>query len=498
MPTEVTDPALLAQLNGVPAGPREVTDPALLAQLNGGTASVPVDNSLGRQLGLTGRAVINGLTGIPQMAADAGIAARNLMTGHYDPTNWRTLLFGSQKAAQEGATPSFSGQFNQSLTQAGLPEPKSWQEKTAGIVEGALAGSRVPVPQAAEQAPANFVRPADMERQVLANTVKKGQDLGLVVPPATTNRSGTNMTLETIAGKLSTQQNAAAHNQGTINQIAKEAVGLNEDAPLTQEGLAAIRQEASQAGYEPIRAAGTIQAPPSLHERLVAALSKYQGAERSFPGMGKTELSDIVAKVDRPNFDAGDAIDLTKILRDKASTAFRAGDSGTGQGLREIDRAVEDSIEQGLQAKGPQFADAVQAFRQARQTIAKTYTVEDAFNPGTGNVVASKLAAALKKGTPLSGPLRDVAKFAAAVPKAVQEPTTSMGVNHLDMYAPMTTMLFGHGLAEKAAGLAVPASRWAARSYLLSPMGQAGALPSIAQPATGRLPMAFIGATSAQ
>jgi hypothetical protein len=209
--------------------------------------------------------------------------------------------------------------------------------------------------------------------------------------------------------------------------------------------------------------------------------------------MGKTELSDIVSKVDQPRFDAGDAIDLTKILRDKASTAFRAGDTGTGQGLREINSAVEDALEKGLQNKGPEYAGAVSAFRDARQTMAKTFTVENALNPGSGNVVAAKLAAALKKGEPLSGPLKDAAKFAAAFPKAVQEPTTSMGINHLDMYAPMSTMLFGHGLAEKAAGLAVPAGRWAARSYLLGP-GQAGALPQVAAPATGRLPMALAGA----
>lgn len=487
MPTEVTDPALLAQLNGT-ATPKEVTDPALLAQLNG----TPVDNSLGHQLGLVGRAVINGVTGLPQMAADAGIAAKNLVTGHIDPTNWKTLLFGSEKAAREGAQPSYSPQFQQALTDIGLPEPKTWQEKTAGIVESALTGSRIPGPQAANQAPANFVRPQDMERQVVSDTIRKGQELGLKAPPATTNPTATNKTLETIAGKLSTQQNAAAANQPVLNNLAKEAVGLNPDAPLTQEGLQAIRAEAAQSGYEPIRAAGIVQAPPSLHERLVSALSKYTGAERSFPGMGKTELADIVTKVDRPQFDAGDAIDLTKILRDKASTAFRNGDTGTGQGLREINSAIEDALDKGLQAKGPQYADAVSAFRNARQLMAKTYTVENALNPGSGNVVAAKLAAALKKGEPLSGPLRDVAKFAAAVPKAVQEPVTSMGVNHLDMYAPLTTMLFGHGLAEKAAGLAVPAGRWAARSYLLGP-GQAGALPQVAAPATGRLPMALAG-----
>lgn len=486
MPTEVTDPALLAQLNGT--APREVTDPALLAQLNG-----QPDNSVGHQLGLVGRAVINGVTGIPQMAADAGIAAKNVLTGHVDPTNWKTLLFGSQKAAQEGAQPSYSPQFQQSLTDMGLPEPKTWQEKTAGFVESALTGSRVPSPQAANQAPASFVRPQDMERQIASDTARRGQELGLKVPPSTTNPTATNKTLETVAGKLNVQQNVAANNQPALNNIAKQAVGLNTDAPLTQEGLQAIRSEAAQTGYEPIRAAGIVQAPPSLHDRLVAALSKYSGAERSFPGMGKTELSDIVAKVDRPQFDAGDAIDLTKILRDKASTAFRAGDSGTGNGLREINSAVEDALEKGLQAKGPQYADAVSAFRDARQTMAKTFTVENALNPGSGNVVAAKLAAALKKGEPLSGPLKDAAKFAAAFPKAVQEPTTSMGINHLDMYAPMTTMLFGHGLPEKAAGLLVPATRWGARSYLLSPMGQSGALPQAASAATGRLPMGIAG-----
>lgn len=485
MATEVTDPALLAQLNG--AAPKEVTDPALLVQLN------PQPDSMGRQLGLVGRAVINGLTGIPQMAADAGISARNLMTGHIDPTNLKTLLFGSEKAAREGAQPSYSPQFQQALTNAGLPEPKSWQEKTAGIVESALAGSHIPVPEAANQAPANFMRPQDMERQVVSDTIRRGQDLGLKVPPATTNRTAANMTLETIAGKLSTQQSAAAQNQPVLNNIAKEAVGLNPDTPLTQEGLQAIRSEAAQSGYEPIRAAGIVQAPSSFHDRLVAALSKYTGAERSFPGMGKTELADIVAKVDRPSFDAGDAIDLTKILRDKASTAFRAGDTGTGNGLREINSAVEDALDKGLQAKGPEYSSAVAAFRNARQTIAKSFTVEDALNPGTGNVVAAKLAAALRKGEPLSGSLRDAAKFAAAVPKAVQEPTTSMGVNHLDMYAPLMTAMFGHGPVEKAAGLVVPAARWASRSYLLGP-GQAGALPQIAAPATGRLPMALTGA----
>lgn len=486
---EVTDPNLLAQLNG----PKEVTDPALLAQLN---AQPERMDTLGRQLGLAGRAVINGVTGLPQMAADAGIAAKNVLTGHIDPSNWKTLLFGSQKAAQEGAQPSFSGEFNQSLSQMGLPEPKTIPEHVAGFVESALAGSRLPVPEAANRAPDNFVRPGDMEAQIRAQTLKEGQKLGLVVPPSTSNPTATNKTLETIAGKISTQQSANAQNFAAINRVAKETVGLNPDSPLTPGALDAVIAEAGKTGYEPLRAAGTVQAPPSFHERLVAALSKYQGAERSFPGMGKTELSDIVAKVDKPEFDAGDAIDLTKILRDKANTAFASGDTGTGGGLRQINKAVEDALDEGVKAKG--LDDLVSNFRASRQLIAKASTLRNAVNEGTGDVIASKLATALKNDEPLSGDLRTLAKFAAAYPRAVGPPTHSLGINHLDIYAPITSAIWGHTLAEKATGLAVPVTRWGARQYLMSAPGQAGAIPKLPTDPTGRLAAALGGAYGAQ
>jgi hypothetical protein len=453
-------------------------------------------DQIGRQVGLAGRAVAQGVAGMPMMAMDAGVAARNL--GHNLMHGQRPTLADFNPFAKSGGThqeyelPSHT--FNQQLTQAGLPEPQNAGEKVAGFVESGLTGSRMPVPQAAHQAPEGFVRPADMQRQLSSDVIRRGQDMGLKVPPATTNRTLRNMTLETVAGKAATQQGASSMNQGTVNSIGKGVLGLNPDAPLTEEAANAVARESGQAGYEPLRAAGTLTAPASFHERLVSVLSKYRGAERSFPGMGKTDLADMVEKVDQPQFDAGDAIDLTRILRDKASVAFRAGDTGTGQGIRDISNAVEDAMDKGLRAKGPQFADLVDTFRAARQKIAIAHTVGDAINPGTGNLVAAKLAAALDRGEPLSGPLRDLAKFAKAVPKAVAEPTHSMGVNHLDMYAPLTTMMFGHGLAEKAAGLAVPITRWGAKRLLFSPWGQAGALPGAVAPNTGAIPAGLLGA----
>jgi hypothetical protein len=63
--------------------------------------------------------------------------------------------------------------------------------------------------------------------------------------------------------------------------------------------------------------------------------------------------------------------------------------------------ALEDVLEGHLTTIGQ--PEALQAFKEARTMIAKTYTVEKALNQATGTVDARKLAAQLNKGKPLSG-----------------------------------------------------------------------------------------------
>jgi hypothetical protein len=72
-------------------------------------------------------------------------------------------------------------------------------------------------------------------------------------------------------------------------------------------------------------------------------------------------------------------------------------------------------------------SDLVPALRDARQLIAKTYTVEKAMNQTTGSVDAGKLAARLKQGKPMSDELKEVAQFAQAFPKAVKTPESLGG-----------------------------------------------------------------------
>jgi hypothetical protein len=85
---------------------------------------------------------------------------------------------------------------------------------------------------------------------------------------------------------------------------------------------------------------------------------------------------------------------------------------------------IEDSLENYTKSLGRD--DLLPALRDARQLIAKSYTVQKALNPVSGTVDARALARELKKGKPLSDELRTVAEFAAQFPKASQV-TETMG-----------------------------------------------------------------------
>jgi hypothetical protein len=78
------------------------------------------DMDIGRQIGLTGRAAITGALGLPTLASDALVSLINMIGG-------RNIPMPSQ--AQQAL-----------MTQAGLPEPKTAQERTAQDIASAMGG----------------------------------------------------------------------------------------------------------------------------------------------------------------------------------------------------------------------------------------------------------------------------------------------------------------------------------------------------------------------
>lgn len=247
---------------------------------------------------------------------------------------------------------------------------------------------------------------------------KGAMEAGYVLPPTEIKPSAINSALEGLSGKIKTSQAASTKNQTVTNNLTRDALGLPKDAPITVDALKSIRSQAGQA-YDAVSSAGTITPGQAYADALDAIVKPYVQAAKSFPN-GKT--SPILAEIEAlktPQFDAASAVSKIKTLRADADAAYGAGDKELGKALKSGAAALEDAIDAHLTSSGAP-AGVLQAFRDARQTIAKTYSVEKALNPTTGDISAKVLAGDLKRGRPLSGELLDVAKAGQAFPKATQ------------------------------------------------------------------------------
>lgn len=394
-----------------------------------------------RQLGLAARIPIDTIASLPLAAADAGIAARNLITGsNYD---------------------SASKMYDQAMASI-FPKPETGIEKGVNIAGQMIAGSKLPAPQAAQQAPSNFSN-ASMRQLALQKAMREGY----VAPPSTVNPSTTNKVLESIAGKVATEQDASLRNQTITDALMKRSVGLDDAVQMSEDVLPGIRGEAGKA-YQALRSAGSMAADAQYGKALDAITAKYQGAAKAFPELARDDVVTAVESVRKSSFDADSAIDAISILRDKSSTAYAQGNKALGKAYREISGALEGAIERNLAGRGGDAAKMLGEFRQARQLIAKTYTAEKALNQSAGSFNASKLATELAKGKPISGEAKKVAEFAQAFPKAARLVLDSGSVRNTDVILGAGTA----ALSREPTYLLYPFARQAVRNALLSEPGQ--------------------------
>ena len=203
------------------------------------------------------------------------------------------------------------------------------------------------------------------------------------------------------------------------NDLVRKELGLSPGQDLTTETLAGIRREAARS-YSAVAGAGTVTPTAKYAAALDDAVSTFTSQAKSFPGMKPPAVVEHIEALKSPQFDAGDAMNTIKVLRSSADAAYRAGDNLVGKAYKKGAAALEGALEDHLVGIGAPAAEVLQSFRQARQTIARTYSVEKALNSQTGNVNAQKLASELARGKPLSGDLKRVAEAAQAFPRATQ------------------------------------------------------------------------------
>lgn len=334
------------------------------------------------------------------------------------------------------------------------------------------------------------LRAANAERDA---ALAAGQKEGYVVPPATTNPSLVNRGVEGVAGKINVQQAASIKNQQVTNALARRSLDLPPDAPLTVDTLGQVRAEAGKT-YENVKNSGTIQVSPGYSAELgkiTASADKINSDLPNYRSGAGQQIADLVSSLKPPNgtLNAETAVELSKDLRYNANSnslaAARTGDPS----LRALSRAqsqaaeaVENEVERHLRSQGR--GDLADSWDDARRTIAKTYSVQNAID-GAGNVDAAKLAKQSLKGKPLSPELQTAADFANAFPKATKlgaSKESMPGISPLDLFAGGSLGEAAHAfganpIASIATGVGFPAARIAARSLATSTVGQRLAKP---------------------
>ena len=297
-------------------------------------------------------------------------------------------------------------------------------------IQGGIGGA-FPIIGGAGSKLAESIRGTKLSPQ-MQTAVAEARQTGYTVPPTQAGGGIVNRALEGLAGKISTLQEASVRNQNITSKLANKSLGLPEDAVLTPELLKSVREKAGEV-YNGISNAGLIVPKKSFNDALDKAGEDAVKAELNFPNETSKKILETIGSLRKNAFDAGSAVSRIKQLRTEADIAYRAGNTDLGKATKEAATALEDAIESHLTNLNQ--PDALNKFKEARQLIAKTYTVEKAMNPKTGTVDAIALAARLKAGKPMSAELKDIAEFGLAFPKAAQKSEKiggTIGISPLD------------------------------------------------------------------
>jgi len=368
---------------------------------------------------------------------------------------------------------------------------KAGMAKTAGALTTAASATN----------PINaLVKPVEMmaksknamlQSQKEANAVRDANVLaaqreGFVVTPGSLTPTGANVVKERIAGKTHLEQLASIKNQQMADKVARRAVGLPENSPLTPESMKDIRATEYAKGYEPVKNLGNIVADTVYLDDLANIQSKYTGPSKSFPEAVPDEVGKLISRYQVEKFDAADAVDVIKNLREQASGNFRKGENALAKSQLDISTALEGQIARNLEASGdPKLTNLLEQFKASRQRMAISHTIEDAIRVGSGSVDAKKLGRDIQNDKFMTGDLKTIAEFANTFPRVNVPPSTIgtpgaatvVGRSLSGGAGAVAGALAGGGPGAFMGAVAPELVSAGMRQYMLSKMGQQNILP---------------------
>lgn len=464
-------------LNDAPSGRYELLKDAPKAEesswetVRNGLATAPINAFLGV------KQMFGGLSPLEQNILAQNKEAERKAPGTSVVSNLLTavpsmFLPGSQTVTGAGVIGALTG----------LAQPVEGDQSAADIVKGkavntAFGGALGSLGQAGANKLAGYftsnlaTKSAEEAARQSRNSVRDaslavGREAGYVTPQSLVSPTFMSNRLESIGGKAAVKQEATMRNQEVTNALARRALGLPDDAPLSLEVIEQVRK----ANYKPYQEIAALPVKPEV------------------------QASPLMNLPASPKFDPAEQLNALKTTRADAQAWFKAYNVNPHPDTLAKAKALQaeaDAIEGSLESYATQSgrSDLVKDLVKARKEIAKTYTVERALNNATGDVNAPVLGRLFAKNKPLSDGLDVIGQFQQAFPQITRPSamTQAPGVSFAEPVTAAMAGLAGQAAAGPTGLLAagLPLLRGPARSLALSrtmqspPSYGAGAMTSL-------------------
>jgi len=424
-----------------------------------------------------------------------GLLVGGIGTGIVDPAT--LLLPGAIQKSIVSATPNVltqmaprtvalaqnigTGATTAALTSAAAQQANTGTINPQQVFNEAAAGGILTAPTATVSALTTPRAPANLTQAQLV--AERAIAEGATLPPTQVNPSMLNRIIEGISGKQQTSQIASVKNQQLVNEQARKALKLAPDVEITPEVLKQFRAEKGLA-YDALRANPTYYAD----KQFFADLNKETARLQSMKSLDVAAELKLLNNLKQMNFNGDELVESIKRLRESSQTNSSALANARDKDLGRAQKFAAQQLEALAERNLTNFnqPDVMKNFQQARQDIAKSYTIEKALNATTGNVSGADLGNLARKGKIVPAELQTLANAAGAYPTAFQNVAR---IGSVPGFSPLD--IGTAGIASAAAGnpsvMLSAATRPTLRSLAVSPMYQRNMLPSSQQQMPGLL-----------
>ena len=415
-----------------------------------------------------------------------GLLVGGMATGLLDPTNLvlpgaiqKSIVSATPTAVMQAAprTVALAQNVATGGTTAGLTSAAQQQATTGSInpsqvLNEMAVGGLLTAPTAMTSAVTTPRAPAvlDRKQQIAQAAINQGATL----PPSQVNPSILNSLLEGISGKTTVQQVASIKNQAVINAQARKALGLADDVEITPQVLQDYRNVKGQA-YDALRSN-----PAYYTDKQFLTDINKRSAEIQKRGtlVDATQELNLLNQLKQMRFDGDALVEKIKVLRSDSDVNFRSNDADKLR-LAQVQKFAAKQLEDLAERNLANFnqPDVMKNFKQARQDIAKSYTIEKSLNAATGDVSGAKLGQRAAQGKILPPELQALADAAATYKQSFRDPAA---IGSVPMISPLD--LGTAAIASAASGtplvMASALTRPAVRAGITSNMYQRNMLPN--------------------